>query len=175
MKSLQTKILLVILACVLFAAGVNTVAGVYITSKKMDSDAATILNLVCEKSSEELNGTFYSTESSVNSLASRAMEQLTSAEELWNDEQYQERYIKNLEEAAFKHAENTYGVMAFYLALNPDYASPTAGFFYTEDKRMSSFEKIPRTDLTAFDRDDFKRVGWFYEPVDNRQAMWLPP
>jgi len=59
MKSLQSKILLVILACVLFAAGVNTVAGVYITSKKMDSDATTILNLVCEKSSEELNSIFY--------------------------------------------------------------------------------------------------------------------
>lgn len=175
MKSIQSKILLLIMMCVLLASGFNSIAGLYTTSHMLKDETDKIMNLLCEQNVERINSQLLSIEQSVDSLSLRALRQIDNVDRLWTDSSYMDSVTESMEQAALSHAENNDNVMTVYLAYNPEFTSPTAGFFWGRDSKEEDFQVLPRTDLNAYEKDDMEYVGWYYMPVDNGGATWMMP
>lgn len=175
MKSIQTKFLIIILICVLVASGINSFAGMYMTSQLLESNANEIISLKCEQNANDLDQALVSVEQSVNSLASHALEDITSVKQLWEDQEYREAYIADIEEVSLNHVKEIEGALSVFMAFNPEYTSPTEGFFWRSESVGAELKQVPRTNLLAYDKDDMEAVGWYYIPVENGVPTWLSP
>ena len=69
MRSIQTKFITLILACVLLSSVVIGGAGVRIAHTVVDGDSAQIMNLLCSGKASDLDGLFSRIEQSVKTLA----------------------------------------------------------------------------------------------------------
>ena len=174
MKTIRKKLLFLILMLVIIASLANSFAGLYATSEVLDSEAEKIMNLMCEQNAAKIDNVFYSIADMVGSLAIRAKAEISDINQLEN-QAFLEEYTDMLEKSALSYAKEMKGALAFYVAYNPEYTSPTAGFFWKRQKTDQDFVKVPRTDLYAYDKDDIEHVGWYYIPVENQEPTWMMP
>ena len=133
------------------------------------------MNLTCEKNAESLNTLFAGIEQSVDTLAIHVETELESMDRLQRDEEYRDQYTKSIEEAALNHAECVEGALSVFLRFNPDYTTPTAGMFWAREDLGENFQEIPTTDLSVYEPTDRDRVGWYYEPVEKGEPVWMQP
>lgn len=47
--------------------------------------------------------------------------------------------------------------------------------FLTRDSDDAAFESVTPTDFSMYDESDLEHVGWYYIPVQNKQATWMEP
>lgn len=47
--------------------------------------------------------------------------------------------------------------------------------FFARDSEDSEFESVTPTDFSMYEPDDLEHVGWYYIPVQNKQATWMEP
>ena len=175
MRSIQTKFITLILACVLLSSVVIGGAGVRIAHTVVDKDSAQIMNLLCSGKASDLDGLFSRIEQSVKTLAVYASEQLESLERLKTDADYMEAYTSQLRSVAVNAADNTEGALAVYVRFNPEFAPPTSGLFWSRTTRRGSFQELPPTDFSTYSPNDTEHVGWYYIPVNNGVATWMAP
>lgn len=175
MKSIQMKTLMLILSVVVLTAFITSASSVLILSRGVNHEAKEIMNLTCEKNAESLNILFSWVEQSVDTLAIHVEDELESMERLQNDEEYREQYTKKIEEVALNHAEGVEGALSVFLRLNPDYTTPTAGMFWAREDLGEDFQEIPTTDLSAYETTERDIVGWYYEPVEKGEPVWMQP
>ena len=175
MKSIQTKFIALILACVLLSSLIIGGAGILNSMRVVESDSARIMNLLCSEKAQELDTLLSRIEQSVGMLASYTISQLESADKLQNDPDYMESYTQNLESVCATAASNTKGAVAVYVRFNPELTSPTAGLFWSKTALDSSFHSITPTDLSQYSPSDIEHVGWYYIPVKNGIPTWMAP
>lgn len=175
MKSLKTKILILILFCVLVGSSLNSFMGLYTTSKVLDEEANYIMNLLCQQNSSELDQLFLGIEQSVNNLALRAIEEVDDPQRLWDDEAFMKKYTESMEKASLTHAVGTEGASSVFLVFNPELTSPTAGFFWCRNDDGETFSEVPRTDMSLYDPSDSEHVGWYYASLENGGPTWMMP
>ncbi len=175
MKSIKTKFLALVAACVMTAAVTIGAAGFIILNENADRTSASIINKTCELETEKLNNTFAETEHAVKAYADHICESLDSLED-HEEKEYLLYYSDELSRAALSYASNTEGVMSVYVRFSPEYSeSPVAGVFYIKDKETGMFRTEPLTDLSLYDETETNRVGWYYVPIENKEPMWLDP
>ena len=175
MKSIQIKTLILILSVVILTAFATSASSVLILSRGANHEAREIMNLTCEKNAESLNTLFAGIEQSVDTLAIHVETELESMDRLQRDEEYRDQYTKSIEEAALNHAECVEGALSVFLRFNPDYTTPTAGMFWAREDLGENFQEIPTTDLSVYEPTDRDRVGWYYEPVEKGEPVWMQP
>lgn len=175
MKSIQTKITLLILACVLLSAGVVGGVGILSAQRSADRDSTKIMNLMCEDKAKEMDALLSRIEQSVKTLAVYTIGQLEDLNRLKNDSAYLLAYVDRVEEVAVNAAGNTDGAVAVYVRLNPDFTPPTSGLFWSKDALDGDFRPRTPTDLSRFAPTDTEHVGWYYTPIKNGTATWLDP
>ena len=175
MRSIQTKFITLILACVLLSSVVIGGAGVRIAHTVVDGDSAQIMNLLCSGKASDLDGLFSRIEQSVKTLAVYTSEQLESLERLKTDADYMEAYTSQLRSVAVNAADNTEGALAVYVRFNPEFAPPTSGLFWSRTTRSGSFQELTPTDFSTYSPNDTEHVGWYYIPVNNGAATWMAP
>ena len=174
MKSIRKKMVLLVVASVLLASLINSFAGLYTMSEVLDDEADKIMNLKCEQNASQLNNIFNNIADMVGTLAIRAKDELSDINNLKNDD-YLKEYTSSLEKSALTHAKELDEVLGLYVAYNPEYTSPTAGFYWKREDTTENFRKVARTDLSAYEKDDFEHVGWYYTPVENKKPTWMMP
>ena len=174
MKSIQTKITLLILTVIVVCAGVIGSAGIISSKLVIEEDSAKIMNLMCSDKAKELNNTLGRIEQSVEILSVYSINNLESTDKL-SDAEYIKNYIKTIDELSYTVACETKGAVAVYLRFNPDLTTPDAGFFRVWNFETNDFEPNEITDLSAYSPGDFEHVGWYYTPVKNGEATWLEP
>ncbi len=175
MRSIQTKYLILILCCILVTSLTVGAIGVVNANEILKEDSAAILNLQCQKEAHTINEMLNNVSKSVNQLVSYAQSEMGDSDRLWSDPDYMDAYTKKVQTVAVSAAENTNGAIAVYFRFNKEYTSPTAGMFMMRESRDGRFVEMPITDLSQYDEDDVKHVGWYYAPINAGGPVWMDP
>lgn len=172
MKSIQAKVVALLLFFVLIASfGVGTVC-VMQTSRILHDNAQDNMKLLCEKSAQELDTMFGKVEESVDTLAKHVVDNLGTIQALKNPD-YLVSYIETIEAIGTNHASSIRGIHSVYVALAPELAGPSQGFFWVRDPQSGLLAKNSITDVTAFEDSDASHVTWYYTPKKAGRATWI--
>jgi len=175
MKSIQTKILVLILSCVLAASALNGLCGIFVTSKLVNDTSNENIGLLTRENAQKIDTILDKTENSVDTLALFISESLESAERLWTDDDYRLDFLEKIEKVSLNHAYSTKGSRSVFVRFNPEYSPAGSGLYWTRPEEDDLFsEQIP-TDIQAFRDTDPDYVDWWYEPSEAGAATWLRP
>lgn len=175
MKSLKTKVIALVLGCMLLSSFVIGSFSILSSKKAVSEDSAQIMNLLCENKSKEISALLSRIEQSVNTLTLYASRQIVDSDKFKKDSSYVDQFTDHLTDIAINAAANTEGAMTVYIRYNPEYTSPTSGLFCSKSSADSTFKSLEPTNLSLYDPSDTSRVGWFYEPAKNKKGTWMDP
>lgn len=175
MKSIQTKIIFLSLFCTILVAIVVLGVSFYNTNGILDEDSEQIMNLLVEARTKEMNETIGSIEQTVDILYHFVLEQLGDVEALALEGEYYEEFLSKVRELAENAAQNTNGSIGVYLHFNPELFSPTSGFYMIRPTGEAEFKEHEVTDLSQYDKSDISNTGWYYQPIEAGEAIWMTP
>ena len=175
MKSIQSKIILLIFAGILVTSTLIGGIGIRRFSNAIDDETVKTLNWTCGEKAQEINVVMERIEQSVDIMSEYAINNLDGIEYLSNDPEYLEQYTNALEEVGTAIVGETDGAVGVYIRFNPEITSPTAGFFKVKKTGNDYFEKIAVTDLSKYSVGDMENLGWYYEPVNTGKPTWIEP
>ncbi|MCR5734757.1 MAG: response regulator [Lachnospiraceae bacterium] len=175
MKSIQTKIVLIITLIMI----VVTLSFGYIASTRttriLDEDSNRILSLTVDQSYRDMEAILGSVEQSVGTICNYADKRAETYENFLTDETERQKFNYDVSELGKSIAENTPGAMSVYLRYDPEEFGPTEGFWYTIDIDDGSWDYTEPTDMSLYDKDDLEHVGWYYIPMENGEPLWMNP
>ena len=175
MKSIRTKIMGLIVFCTILTSTLLSVLSVKNAKVIINQDSTQFMQQVCLNRSQEINATISRIEQSVNILARYALDELTDINSFKMSKEYVDTYTGNMEKIVKNAAVQTEGAMTVYLRFNPDFTEPASGLFLSKDGETSDFEKLVPTDFSIYDKNDAAHVGWYYIPMEQKQATWMSP
>jgi len=173
-RSIKHKFLTSILTGTLVIAIIVGTCAYVMTNKLLHEKAGMLLDARCTSEAAHVNDVLCDIQQSVEVMAWYCQEELESPQAL-SDPGYLASYTTRMLEMHTIIAQHTDRVAAYYLRLAPELSSPVAGFFINRSEDGSSFVYAPPTDLSAYSPAETGHVGWYYEPVNAGQAVWLPP
>lgn len=175
MKSIKSKITLLVLTCMLLTA--FSIGLISIDSSKMvvNENSVQMMDLVCENKAQSINALLSRIEQSVTTLTEYATKELSDVERFQADPLYVSEYTDGLTAIAMNTAENTEGGMAVYIRYNPEFTSPTSGLFCSRPHAGGALETLVPTDFLIYDKTDAAHVGWYYIPIQNNAPTWMAP
>ncbi len=173
MKSIKTKLLIVVIAALL----VTTASLAYVSFTTMHGvmheDADKILAARCEAETTIVNRVFRDMQKSVQMMESYADNSLSGLS-VFDDPSAYEAYTESMRTMFLDIAQNTEGAVTFYFRYAPELVSSyTAGFCYTKQTKDADFVEIQATDLSKYDHTNVEYVGWYHVPVNAGHAVWL--
>lgn len=173
MKSIQTKILAVVISGLLVITALVTAIGVNMTHEIMHQDADRILNNVAQKEAAYINDVLGDISKSAAIMNHYAQAEIQSIEQL-ADLEFRANYLEKTKRMFMEIALNTNGIEGYYLRLNPQFTDGTTGY-YNLVEASGAIQEMQVTDLTKYAQDDAKNVSWYYTPVQAGKAVWLEP
>lgn len=174
MKSIQTKIIVLIMMVVMLCSIVIGGIGVLHLESLSDQNSAQIMNLSCREEGKKLGQTFHSIEQSVkiiaqNSISKQGMEKVLKSDTLRGI------LIEDLRPIVLASAKSTDGAVAVYVHFNPEIAPADSGIFYSKTLVKESFYEQPVTDLSKVRPEEMDTMDWYYKPLEVGEAVWLEP
>lgn len=130
MRSIQTKIFILILTCIVVSSAIIGGIGIFISEITVDSDSVKIINLLCSEKAQELNSTLGRIEQSVDIVTQYAADNLESAEKLASDRDYLQSYLDELRSLGMTASEKTEGAVTYYVRLDPEITGDNQGFLW---------------------------------------------
>lgn len=173
MKSIQSKILFVVITGLMIITAVVSAIGVSMTHEVMHRDADRILKNATQREAAKINDTLGDVMKSSSIMEHYAVDMLTNINAL-KDAGYRRQYIESVDAMFHEVALNTNSIMGYYLRLDPSCSDGSSGFYkmVSSDGRLVS---MPLTDLTRYEKDDKQNVGWYYEAALAGEGVWLEP
>ena len=173
MKSIQSKILtVVILGLLVITIAVSAIA-VRMTHNIMHKDADRILNNVCQKEAAYINDMLNDITKSAQIMEHYATTELESPQSLKNDA-YRANYIEKTKNMFDEIALNTNGVQGYYLRLNPEISTYVSGFYNTINENGIVINQ-PVLNLSNYSPENESYVGWYYTAINAGEGVWLEP
>ncbi|MCR5718926.1 MAG: response regulator [Lachnospiraceae bacterium] len=172
MKSIQTKIVLVITAIMIVVTLAFGLVSVKFTNKILDEDSDKLLTLTVDQSYRDMESMLSSVEQSVDIIYNYAEKRTETYRNFISDREERDRFTYDVSELGKSIAEKTPGAVSVYFRYNPDEFDPMEGFWYT---KYDIWEPTETTDFSQYDKDDFDYVGWYYVPVETGKPMWMDP
>ena len=175
MKSILSKILLLVFISVMITAITNSVYGIVSISNLMQNSSLEIMNLLSDKNASVLNATFNSVEQSVEILSSHIVRELDSITRLSNDTSYYSQYTDNIQTIATTMAKSTDGALSVYVRYDPYLTTSTSGFFCIKNED-DTFTSAEVSDLSDYDPEHpSESFNWWHEPLTKHTACWIDP
>lgn len=173
MRSIKQKILVVVITGLLVITAVVSTIAVNMTHEIMHKDADRILNNATQKEAAHINDRLGDVQKSAAIMAHYSLADITSAEEV-RDPDRCAAYLDDIRSMFEEVALNTKGIDGFFIRLNPEYTTPTTGFYclVNEDDTIRS---MPVTDLSKYAESDGQNVGWYYTSARSGKSEWLNP
>ena len=128
MKSIQTKITLLILAVIVVCSSIIGSAGIISSKLVIETDSAEIINLMCSDKAKEINNILGKIEQSVDILAVFSESNLESTKAL-SDKDYLAQYIDTIDQLSITAVGETEGATSVYLRFDQSVAPADAGFY----------------------------------------------
>ena len=172
MKSIQTKILVLILAVIMlctFVVGGNSILFVETSSNR---NSAQIMNLICQEEGRKIDHIFHSIEQSVKILAYNAVREEDTVGRLATEKGVQ-KYLEELRPVVLATAESAVGSVAAYIHLNPKLAPSDAGLFYAKRELYGAFQEQKPTDFSKIKKNE--NLQWYTKPATEGKASWIGP
>lgn len=174
MKSVRTKLIASILICSLFTSVLIGVIAISNSVRTAGKDAMTMMKLTGQKKTEEINSTIQKIEQSVDTLSEVAMSNF-DYDSFRQSKDYADTYTETVQQAVLDFANHTNGAVTVYLRYNPNYSNPTSGVFAQRQSVDSELQCLTPTDFSMYDESDVEHVGWYYLPVQAKEAIWMSP
>ena len=175
MKSILSKILLLVFVSVMAAAITNSIYGIISISNLMQDSSLEIMNLLSNKNASILNATFNSVEQSVEILSSYIVTELDSFTKLTADSNYYTEYTDNIQAVATTMAKSTDGALSVYVRYDPYLTNSTSGFFCIKNED-NTFTSIEVTDLSDYNPENpTEDFNWWHKPLTTHAACWIDP
>ena len=132
------------------------------------------MQLTGQKKTEEINSTIQKIEQSVDTLSEVAMSNFDYYS-FRQSKDYADTYTETVQQAVLDFANHTNGAVTVYLRYNPNYSNPTSGVFAQRQSVDSELQCLTPTDFSMYDESDVEHVGWYYLPVQAKEAIWMSP
>lgn len=174
MKSVRTKLIVSILICSLFTSVLIGVIAISNSVRTAGKDAMTMMKLTGQKKTEDINSTIQKIEQSVDTLSEVAMSNF-DYDSFRQSKDYADTYTETVQQAVLDFANHTNGAVTVYLRYNPNYSNPTSGVFAQRQSVDSELQCLTPTDFSMYDESDVEHVGWYYLPVQAKEAIWMSP
>ncbi len=175
MKSIQTKIMLLVVTALLVCSTLIGGIGIMRFQKTINAETVELLNWTAEEKAQELNGIMGKIEQSVEIMSAYTISNLKSVEAIESDIVYLEGFSREVAELGYSIMNETDGAVSVYLRFAPELAGNMAGFFWVRNSETGNLEEYPVTDFSKHEKDDISNVGWYYVPVANRDKTWMEP
>ena len=173
MKSIQSKILFVVIAGLLVITTVVSTIAVSMTHAIMHKDADRILEHAAQREAAQINDVLGDVVKSCSIMKHYAITEAGNADNL-QDDVFRARYLEKAEVMFSEVALNTSGIDSFFLRIDPAFAHGTSGF-YIRVTKDNELKRMTLTDLTKYEKDDSQNVGWYYEAAQANKGVWLDP
>ena len=134
----------------------------------------TMMQLTGQNKTEEINSTIQKIEQSVDTLSEVAMSNF-DYDSFRQSKDYADTYTETVQQAVLDFANHTNGAVTVYLRYNPNYSNPTSGVFAQRQSVDSELQCLTPTDFSMYDESDVEHVGWYYLPVQAKEAIWMSP
>ena len=174
MKSIQTKIVVLIVMVVILCSGVVGGISVWHLKTVSDQNSAQIMNLSCREEGKKLEHIFYSVEQSVKIIAHNATKN-NRMDKIIQDDYLRVMYMEEMRPILLAAAKSTEGAVAVYYHLNPEIAPSDAGLFYSKTLFSQNFLVQKVTDLAKANTEDNGALDWYYKAVESKEPVWLEP
>jgi diguanylate cyclase (GGDEF)-like protein len=168
MKSIRTRITLIIIIAVILSTGICTALGIRDVIKLGKTSSEQALELLCQNAQKNLDSYFDSVGHSVDMVASYAEADLEAGDSDL------ESHVDKMEVFFGKIARQTNGVLTYYYRLDPSVSGDVTGFWYV-DANGNGFVEHEVTDITQYDINDTTQLVWYTVPRASKKAVWLPP
>ena len=173
-SSIQNKIIFLVLVGILFSSLAIGGLGIASFRAELEKSVVSTMNLTCQEKAEELNNILGRIEQSTEVMAVLSLNYISSVDDL-KDDSYRAACIEHLTQAGHNIADKTKGSIGIYFRLNPEIAGPTEGFYWLVSNETGELALEENTNITAYSEDDMENVGWYYEPVEAGEALWMDP
>ena len=173
MKTIQSKILFVVITALIVITAIVTSIAVGITHNIMHKDADRILNNVSQKEAAYINDMLNDFMQSSAIMEHYAIHELSSVSAL-NNESYRDEYIAEICHLFDEVALNTAGTTAYYLCFSPEVTGGVTSGFYSKFKEDGVYElsKEEFAELDLFNARFIKESGF---DVIGSGNIWFQP
>lgn len=173
MKSIQTKILFVIISAMLVMGVSISIISISYISSILNDDSDMITQSVADAEALKINGELDQIETTVKIMENYVIATLDL--QSLSDAEYEECYLAQAKTAFYDVVENSTEAKAFYLRFAPELTDGVSGFFVSCSVGGSHFFDYTVTDLTDWETMPRESVCWYSEPKAFGGPVWLHP
>ena len=172
--SLQFRFLLIVLSAMLTIAIFVGGFSIYEVDSYIQKETRNLVEVMCENEATKINVTFSDMEKSVRIMENYVLSFFENTEDIRNPER-QNQALQFADKMFVNVAKNTDGAIAYYVRLNPEISSSTAGIFFSKVDCHDEYVRLDPTDLSLYDKDDVEHVGWYWQPYEAGEPVWMAP
>ena len=169
MRSIRTRITLIIVIAIVLSCGIVLGLGIMDVVEIGQSSSEQSLQLLCENGEKNLDFYFESVGQSVEMVASYAEADLETV-----DDENLKGHMERVNIFFGKIARQTNGVLTYYYRIDPTVSDEVKGFWYI-DANGKGFVEHEVTDISQYDMNDTTQLVWYTVPRASRKPVWLPP
>lgn len=173
-KSIKTRLIAVTLSTALLISVAVGIHAFLMTNELLHEKADDVMAARCEAEAAQLNDILDGIQRNVRLMAWYCLDRLENPLDLTQPD-YLNAYIAGMQDMFAAVAQNTSGIVSYYVRFNPALTTPTAGFYFVSQIDAAGFEKVETTDLSLYAPEDIPHVGWYWEPLKQGQPLWMEP
>ena len=174
-KSIQSKIIFVVIAFSVFIATALTTISVAALNLLNRRDSNLLLEHLGRESAINIDKMLTDTEHSVRNIYYYAYDQLEQLFGKLFSASFREDYMQKVSQLAISEAKNNDYIRVFYYRLTDAIKDEPKGFAFEKSADNKSFAPIPLIDFSLYSKDDIARVGWYYLPQEAKEGVWIGP
>lgn len=167
-----TTVIFSMLAVAIFIGGIS----IYEVDKYILGQAKEFVDVTCLNEAAQINDSLDNMEKSVKIMESYLMDFFDDNADV-EDRALQARIIERADQMfadVMKHT-STSGAIAYYFRFDPAISDNKAGLFYSKLNGGDEFVYFEPTDISLYDKNDTEHVGWFWQPYEAGEAIWMKP
>ena len=158
------------LAIAVFVGGLS----IYEVDRFVRVQTENLIEATCEKEATQVNSIFSDMEKSVEIIESYVLALVESGGGI-ADRDRQNEIIEYTDGMFADVAKYTDGAIAYYLRFDPEISDGQSGLFYSKLDGGDEYICLDPTDLSLYDKDDTEHVGWFWQPYEAGEPVWMLP
>lgn len=165
-------VIVAMLAITFFIGGLS----LYEVDNYVQTQAEDFVRVTCDNEASKINDSLTNIEKSVKIMESYLMDFFTSKEDIEN-KTLQKKVIQSADQMFVditKHT-STNGAVGYYFRFDPAISDGTSGLFYSKTNGSDEFIHFEPTDITAYEKGDMEHVGWFWQPYEAGEPIWIKP
>ena len=165
-----TTIIFAMLAITVFIGGIS----IYEVDKYIQKESENFVMVTCENEGAQINNIFDSMEKSVKVMESYIMDFFVEGT-IVEDHIFQEKVIANTDQMFADVANHASGAVAYYFRFDPAISDSETGLFYSKTRENDEYIPFELTDISLYEKNDTEHVGWFWQPYDAGEPVWMSP